>query len=123
MPNSSQPKNMVKAVLFKRFHEAHPKESPQLLNIAVHSQYSLERRRYKEKSDSTRYHDKELYSARCHASFHGRRVVDKQLSLHQGFMLEITADNMFDLQSVMMFRNKRPLWQTPTKTVAFAVLD
>ena len=43
-------------------------------------------------------------------------------------MQEVTADDMSYLESVeedgqMMFRKKIPLWQTPTKTAAFAVLD
>ena len=42
-------------------------------------------------------------------------------------MLEVTADGMSDLESEedtqMMLYKKRPLWQTPTITVPFAVLD
>ena len=41
---------------------------------------------------------------------------------------EVTADDITDLDSVeedgqMMLRETRPLWRTPTKTAAFAVLD
>ena len=43
-------------------------------------------------------------------------------------MQEVTADDMSYLESVeeddqMMFRKKIRLWQTLTKTAAFAVLD
>ena len=42
--------------------------------------------------------------------------------------MQVTADDMSDLESVeedgqMMLYKKRPLWQTPTITVPFAVLD
>ena len=42
-------------------------------------------------------------------------------------MLEVTADGLSDLEPEediqMMLYKKRPLWQTPSITVHFAVLD
>ena len=43
-------------------------------------------------------------------------------------MQEVTLGNKSDLETVeedgqMMLRKKRPLWWTPTKTAAFAVLE
>ena len=59
---SRQPRNMVKTELLKWFQETHSKESTQLLNITIQSQYSLERRPEKEKKrDSTRYQDKGVF--------------------------------------------------------------
>ena len=128
-PYSSQNNNMVKAELLKRLQETHPDKSAKLMNIAIRSRYSLERRREKEKSDDTRDHDKERrQSARRHDAFLGRRKVSKERSLHEDLMKEMTADDMSDLESgeedgQMVLRKKRPIWRTPTKTAAFASLD
>ena len=97
---------MAKTWPLKRLQDAHPKESTQLLNTAIQSQYSLERRPEKEKIDSTRYVSWEMLT--------------KNTTYTKVLCKKSQADDMSDLESreedgQIMFRKKIP--------AAFAVLD
>ena len=82
----------------------------------------------RKKRDTTRYHDKGVFCIPLDAMmrFMGTEMLTKNTTYTNA--ISHSRRDMSYLESVeedgqMMFRKKIPLWQTPTKTAAFAVLD